>query len=57
MRNSLKLFAAAIIATGVTTPAIAGVPAGVTVPFGEGGMLGLVAAGIVAGVWLARRKR
>ena len=30
---------------------------GTVMPFAEGGILGLAAAGVIGGVWLARRKR
>ena len=34
-----------------------GVILGTGLPFGDGGILGLAAAGVIGGVWLARRKR
>jgi hypothetical protein len=30
---------------------------GTVMPFADGGILGLAAAGVIGGVWLARRKR
>ena len=30
---------------------------GVALPFGEGAVVGMIAAGVIGGVWLARRKR
>jgi hypothetical protein len=29
---------------------------GTSVPFAEGGVIGIAAAGVVGGIWLARRK-
>ena len=40
-----------------TTVALASVPQGSTAPIAEGGLLGLAAAGVIGGIWLARRKR
>ena len=41
-----------------STPAFAGqIPGPVSVPFDEGGLLGLIAAVIIGGIYLARRKR
>ena len=45
----------------LVSPAFAGVPMGITLsaamPIGEGGLIGLAAAGVVAAIWLAKRKR
>jgi hypothetical protein len=60
------VFAMAVL---VALPALAGIPAGGplgtaagnglsgTLPVVEGGILALVAGGVVGGVWLVRRKR
>ena len=32
-------------------------PLGISLPIAEGGLLGLVAASVIGGVWLVRRKR
>jgi len=60
------VFAMAVL---VALPALAGIPAGIpagepmgfavggSVPVVEGGLLALVAGGVVAGAWLVRRKR
>ena len=65
MSNTLRYFVypiAMLITSGGT--AFAGTPLGVqlgstlgtSLPIAEGGLLGLAVAGVVAGVWLARRK-
>lgn len=50
---------AAFVAAGSST-AFAGTtlsaPLGGALPIAEGGLLGLVAAGVAGGIWLARRK-
>ena len=58
----------AVLAASMS-PALAGVPMGgpmgnglgatmgTVMPFADAGILGLVAAGVIGGVWLARRKR
>ena len=51
------IVATAIALTTSTTTAFAVGPLGTSVPIVEGGLLGLVAAGVVGGVWIARRKR
>lgn len=40
------------VAAGTTL----GRPLGTDLPFGDGGLIGLAAAGIIGAVWLARRK-
>jgi hypothetical protein len=66
MRNSWKLALATLVATvAAASPAFAGITLGTplsavlggSLPFGGGAILGLVAAGVVGGVWIARRKR
>jgi len=60
MRHSRKLSTAAILATLTASPVLAGVdpiPLGTALPYGQGGLIGLVAAAVVAGVFIARRKR
>lgn len=64
-----RTFAVATLSALVTSPAFAGLALGqplgtelsaalgVTLPAGTSGLLGLAAAGVVAGVWLAKRKR
>ncbi len=39
------------------TAALAGGTVGVSAPIAEGGLLGLAAAGVIGGIWIARRKR
>jgi len=58
MRNFLSF----AVCTGAfytvfTAAALASQPAGVSAPIAEGGLLGLAAAGVIGGIWLARRKR
>lgn len=60
MRNFFKLACPTLIALSITsTPAFAGaLPVGVEMPFGGGlGLMGLAAAGIIGGIWIARRRR
>ena len=60
MHNAFKIFVSTFAALAVSaTSAFAGTLSalGGTVPIAEGGILGLVAAGVVGGIWLARRKR
>jgi len=53
------------VSAASATPAFASAPLGqplsaalgTVLPFGQGAILGLAAAGVVAGVWIARRKR
>ena len=47
--------APALASTQLGTPLSAVL--GAALPFGQGAVLGLAAAGVVAGVWIARRKR
>ena len=69
MINSWKLVIATLaVSAAAVTPAFAGILLGTplsailgnelggALPFGEGAVLGLVAASVVAGVWIARRK-
>ncbi|MBT5047709.1 MAG: hypothetical protein HOM58_04340 [Rhodospirillaceae bacterium] len=72
MTNGFKIFAySTAIMAATAVPAFAGsftplglrlgnplsVVMGSTLPFADAGILGLVAAGVIGGVWLARRKR
>jgi len=62
MRNAMKcsLVSAVVMAASMST-AFAQIPLGtrlgLPMPFGNGGILGLAALGVIGGVWLARRKR
>lgn len=66
MHQVKKLAACCATASlALVSPAFAGVPMGTTLsaamggafPIGEGGLIGLVAGGVVAAIWLAKRKR
>ena len=48
----LALSTTAVLA-GIRVSATAGAPT----PIAEGGLLGLAAAGVIGGIWIARRKR
>jgi hypothetical protein len=58
----IKIFknamAFAVIFSSSASAALAGaLPVlGTSVPFAEGGLIGIAAAGVVGGIWLARRK-
>jgi hypothetical protein len=59
MRTILATLGASLISTVVVSSAYAGAPTplGVALPFDEGGLVGLVAAAVIAGAFIARRKR
>jgi len=48
-------FSGAVVA-GTTLGAPLGAPLSAALPFGDGGLIALAAAGIIGAVWLARRK-
>lgn len=57
MRNLIKLTICSVfVAAMPVASALASVAVGSVVPIAEGGLLGLAAAGIIGGIWLARRK-
>jgi hypothetical protein len=59
MRHLCASAIAAAAAAAAASPALAGVaiPLGTPLPFGSGGLIGLVAAVVVAGAFIARRKQ
>jgi hypothetical protein len=62
MISKTKMLAAltTVSVAGFSSTVVAGTalgqPLSVTLPFGDGSLVGLAAAGIVGAVWLARRK-
>lgn len=58
MYDLLKyLVSGAALLTASASTALASVALGAALPIGGAGLLAIAAAGVVGGVWLARRKR
>ena len=67
LKTSRYIISAVAVLTASISGAVAGgavplpvplsSPLQAALPFAEGGLLGLAAAGVIGGVWLARRKR
>lgn len=59
MRTILTAITTSLVSAVVASSAYAGVPTplGRSLPFDEGGLAGLVAAAVIAGAFIARRKR
>ena len=53
--TSIASFSGAVFA-GTTLGSPLGSPLSAALPFGDGGLIALAAAGIIGAVWLARRK-